>query len=86
MARLVKLIAMSTLPEIEAAVAGLPLDQQKALYAQLAERLEEAGRNGGHTATYSGERSRRGFPISRGRVQFGAEDVARIESETDSRR
>lgn len=73
-------LPMSTLAEIEAAVAGLPLDQQKILYAQLAQRLEQMERNGEPMATHSGERSRRGFPISRGRAEFGAEDVARIEA------
>ncbi len=70
-----------SLAEIEAAVAGLPVHQQKILYVQLAQRLQQGGCMENLMATHSGERSRRGFPISRGRAEIGAKDVARIEAE-----
>lgn len=70
-----------SLQEIQAAADALPMDEQKLLYAHLAQRLNRSDADGAPNRS----RSRRGFPISRGRVQFGNEDVARIEAEADAR-
>ncbi|HYR22229.1 MAG TPA: hypothetical protein VEP30_04790 [Chthoniobacterales bacterium] len=71
-----------TLADIEAAAATLPPEQKQELLrfltAQLrsydATRLDESGL----------VKSKRGFPISRGRSPFNSSDVARIEAEADT--
>jgi hypothetical protein len=75
---------MSTLSEIEAAVAGLPVEQQKVLYAHLSERLQVRPSNDATASNDSPAPSRREFPISRGRAAFGAEAIAQIEAEADA--
>jgi len=76
---------MSTLAEIEAAADRLPIEQQRVLYAHLAQRLERSGRGQTTFPTHVGNWSRRGFPISKGRIAFGADEVAYIEAEADAR-
>jgi len=71
---------MSTLTEIEKAIATLPATEQRELYRHLGARI------GGVSAPAQRQpanrrRSARGFPISAGSEPFSAEDVARIESE-----
>ena len=74
-----------SLAEIEAAADALSVEQQKALLAHLAQRLERVAGGQAMATTYSGNRSRRGFPISRGRTAFGDDEVARIEAEAEAR-
>lgn len=73
---------MNTLAEIEAAVESLPPDKKEELLRFLAARLRD------QSATPSQQietaRSKRGFPISRGRAPFTSADVARIESESEA--
>jgi hypothetical protein len=70
---------VKTLAEIEAAVESLPKDKQEELL-----RFIEARLRNGDTA-YSPDvavaRSKRGFPISSGRIPFTSADVHLIESE-----
>jgi hypothetical protein len=80
------IVPMSTLDEIEAAADALPIEQQKVLYAHLAQRLDRIGVEQATRTAPSGAQSRRGFPISQGRAAFGADDVARIEAEADAKR
>ena len=68
---------MSTIAEIEAAADKLPPEQVRELVAYLMSKLQRA-RAGGEAS--SAQAGRRGFPVSRGRIPFGAEDVARIEA------
>ena len=72
---------MKTIAEIEAAVDSLPKDKQEELLRFIAERL----RNGA-TASRPGKlgRSKRSFPVSKGRTPFTSADVTRIESESDA--
>ena len=72
---------MSTLAEIEAAAALLPLEEQKQLLRSLAERLltDKPGYSHNAQLTFSS----RGFPISKGRRSFASGDVARIELQAD---
>jgi hypothetical protein len=67
---------MSTLAEIEAAAEALPREQKEKLFHFLAARLRWQG--SGRLEKKSFSRSKRGFPISRGRDFFASEDVARI--------
>jgi hypothetical protein len=76
---------MSTLAEIEAAADKLPREQQEVLYAHLAQRLKRVGERQVTSGIHSGMRSRRGFPISKGRGAFGADEVAQIDAEADAR-
>lgn len=73
---------MNTLAEIEAAVESLPHDKKEELLRFLIARL----RNG--EATHANQiplgRSKRGFPVSKGRIPFTSADVGRIEVESDS--
>jgi hypothetical protein len=68
---------MSTLTEIEAAADQLPPEQVRELVVYLTGKLQR--RNAGKQ-TESSQRVRRGFAVSRGRVPFGAAEVARIEA------
>jgi len=70
---------VKTLAEIEAAVESLPKDKQEELLRFIEERLRNGGTDHSHDITLA--RSKRGFPISNGRVPFTSADVTRIESE-----
>ena len=72
---------MSTLTEIEAAADSLPPEEKQELLRFLAERLR-AQRHKPLSLPLLG-RSKRGFPISKGRIPFASEDVARIELESE---
>jgi len=73
---------VDTLDEIEAAVDSLPPDKKAELLRFIVARLS----NG--TTTPSQQiplaRSKRGFPISKGRIPFTSADVTRMELESDS--
>lgn len=71
---------MSTLAEIEKAIAALPTPEQRKLYRQLDARFRDS-RAPAETRPLNRRQSARGFPISAGTEPFSAEDVARIESE-----
>lgn len=72
---------MNTLAEIEAAVESLPPDKKKELLHFLAARLRD--QSAAPPQRLELARSKRGFPISKGRAPFTSADVARIDSETD---
>lgn len=72
---------MNTLAEIEAAVESLPPDKKEELLRFLAERLRDQSASPSQRLEFAS--SKRGFPISKGRVPFTSADVARIDSETD---
>ena len=74
---------MKTLTEIEAAVESLPPDKQEELLRFIEARLRNIAADPSH-ATLG--RSKRNFPISKGRVAFTSADVARIEFECDATR
>jgi hypothetical protein len=69
---------MSTLAEIENAADQLPPSQMEELVAFLMSRLQRVAARKG--VEQPARRSRRGFPVSRGRVAFGAAEVAQIEA------
>lgn len=73
---------VKTLAEIEAAVDSLPKDKQEELLRFIEVRL----RNGATTSPQSSSlgHSRRGFPVSKGRMPFTSADVTRIDSESDA--
>ena len=71
-----------SLAEIEAAAEALPREQKEKLFRFLAARLSFNNSVGSNESSQI--KSKRGFPISRGRVSFGSEDVARFEAETDA--
>ena len=73
---------VNTLAEIEAAVESLPPNEKEELLRFIAARLRDQTAAPCQQVELS--RSRRGFPISKGRVPFTSADVARIESETDA--
>lgn len=73
---------MSTLTEIEAAADALPPEQQEQLLAHLIERLHWVGKAVA-ASPVPFRMSRRGFPISKGRVPFSSQDVARMEAAAD---
>jgi len=75
---------MKTLAEIEAAVDSLPQDKQEELLRFIEARLRNGATAQSQQVTLG--RSRRNFPISKGRVPFTSADVARIELEADSTR
>ena len=75
---------MKTLAEIEAAVESLPHDKQEELLRFIEARLRNGAATPSHEATLA--RSKRNFPISKGRVAFSSADVARIEFESDATR
>lgn len=71
-------LVMKSLADIEAAAESLPPEQKEELLRFLAERLRQQT-----TQTYSApvSRSKRGFPISKGRLPFTSAHVTRIEVE-----
>ena len=75
---------VKTLAEIEAAVESLPQDKQEELLRFIEARLRNGTAGRSHQPTL--ERSKRNFPISKGRIPFTSADVARIELESDSTR
>lgn len=72
---------MKSLADIEAAADSLPPEQKEELLRFLAERLRQQT----PPSTYSTPvaRSKRGFPISKGRLPFTSADVSQIDSEAD---
>lgn len=74
---------MKTLTEIEAAVESLPPDKQEELLRFIEARLRNVAAAPSH-ATLG--RSKRNFPVSKGRMPFTSADVARIEFESDATR
>lgn len=82
---------MSTLAEIEKAIASLPVTDQRELYRHLGARIGDDPAMAKGSAPAQNTKARdwarsargsvRGFPISAGSELFSAEDVARIESE-----
>jgi len=77
----VMVFAMKTLAEIEAAVESLPPDKQEELLRFIEARLRNGAATPCREATLA--RSKRNFPISKGRMPFSSADVARIEFESD---
>ena len=73
---------MNTLAEIEAAVESLSPDKKEELLRFLAARLRD--QSAAPPQRLKVVRSKRGFPISKGRVPFTSADVARIESESET--
>ena len=73
---------MKTLAEIEAAVESLPKDKQEELLRFIEARLQNGVKAPPQHSTLG--RSKRGFPVSKGRVPFTSADVTRIESESDA--
>ena len=71
---------MSSLAEIEAAVESLPPEQKAELLRFLAARVADEV---APSQPLEFSRSKRGFPISKGRLPFTSADVTRIESEAD---
>ncbi|HET6975662.1 MAG TPA: hypothetical protein VFI24_05030 [Pyrinomonadaceae bacterium] len=73
---------MKTLAEIEAAVESLPKDKQE----ELLRFIEAQLRNGVSTSSQSTDmdRSKRKFPVSKGRKRFTSADVNLIESGSDT--
>jgi hypothetical protein len=73
---------VKTLAEIEAAVESLPKDKQEELLRFIEARL----RNGAAVSSQPKKlgRSKRGFPVSKGRIPFTSADVTRIEAESDA--
>ena len=76
------LIVMDTLAEIEAVVESLPTDKKEDLLRFITARLRAEASVRSRPAVFS--RSKRGFPISKGRLAFTSADVRRIESQADA--
>ena len=72
---------MNTLAEIEAAIDSLPPGEKEELLRFIAARLRDEAAPPSQQVELS--RSKRGFPISKGRLPFTSADVARTESESD---
>jgi hypothetical protein len=72
-------VVMKSLADIEAAADSLPPEQKEQLLRFLAERLHQQTKPTTHSTPVS--RSKRGFPISKGRLPFTSADVNRIEAE-----
>lgn len=72
---------MDTLTEIEAAVETLPADEKEKLLRFIAGRLHSEAVDNPRPVELN--RSRRGFPISHGRVPFTSADVTRIDARAD---
>ena len=70
---------MKSLADIEAAAESLPPEQKEELLRFLAARLREQTTPSTNSAPVS--RSKRGFPISKGRLPFTSADVNRIEAD-----
>ena len=73
---------MNTLAEIEAAVESLAPEKKAQLLRFIAARLRDEPAAPSQPLELF--RSKRGFPISKGRAPFTSADVARIESESDA--
>ena len=73
---------VNTLAEIEAAVESLPPHKKEELLRFIVARLRDEISPPSQRVEWS--RSRRGFPISKGRLPFSSADVARIESQSDA--
>lgn len=73
---------MKTLADIEAAVESLPKDKQEELLRFIEARLRNGAAASSQPDTLG--RSKRGFPVSKGRMPFTSEDVARIEADSDA--
>jgi hypothetical protein len=71
---------VKTLPEIEAAVESLPPAKQEELLRFIEARL----RNLAAAPSHALGRSKRNFPVSKGRIPFTSADVARIELDSDA--
>jgi len=71
---------MDTLAEIESAVESLPVEKKEELLRFIAARLHEQSSRSSQQRDFA--RSKRGFPISKGRAPFTSADVARIDSES----
>ena len=72
---------MNTLAEIESAAESLPSEEKQELLRFLTERLRAQRPKPSSLPRLA--RSKRGFPISKGRIPFSGEDVTRIEIETE---
>ena len=72
---------MNTLAEIEAAVESLPPDKKEELLRFLVARVRDQSTSPFQRLELT--RSKRGFPISKGRAPFTSTDVARVDAETD---
>lgn len=70
---------MKTLAEIEAAVESLPKDKQEELLRFIEARLRSGSADHPHDVLLV--RSKRGFPISNGRIPFTSADVNLMESD-----
>jgi len=70
---------VKTLAEIEAAVESLPKDKQEELLRFIEARLRNGGAAHSHEVILA--HSKRGFPISNGRIAFTSADVNLMESE-----
>jgi hypothetical protein len=75
---------VKTLAEIEAAVESLPQDKQEELLRFIEARLRNEDTSSSQQFVLG--RSKRNFPISKGRISFTSADVTRIELESDSTR
>ena len=71
---------MSTLAEIEKAIATLPTPEQRELYRHLDARFRGSAAPT-EARPVIRRQSARGFPISKGIAPFTSEAVARIEAE-----
>lgn len=74
-------LVMKSLADIEAAADSLPPEQKEELLRFLAERLRQQTTPSTYSAPVS--RSKRGFPISKGRLPFTSADVSQIDSESN---
>jgi len=73
---------VNTFAEIEAAIDSLPPDEKEELLRFIAARLHDEAAPPSQQVELS--RSKRGFPVSKGRLPFTSADVARIDSESDA--
>jgi len=71
---------MKSLADIEAAAEALPPEQKEELLRFLAERLQQPPSP--PSSSLKTRLSKRGFPISKGRLPFTSADVTQIESES----
>jgi hypothetical protein len=74
-------VVMKSLVEVEAAAELLPPEQKEELLRFLAERLRQQRTAPPPAVALS--RSKRRFPISKGRRPFTSADVSKIEAEAD---
>lgn len=72
-------MVVKSLADIEAAAESLPPEQKEELLRFLAERLRQQPTAPSPPLELS--LSKRGFPISKGRLPFTSADVSRIEAE-----